>query len=185
MESVTHRVSLKSTQQYQSGGRWSPKGSCVSVLPCVLKRGREGGNGVLSYSLNGMCFWLLRAAFFPALPEELGGDPFKRTPLHSTGNVKLIGIQLEALTSTRGPAPSSSEPEQGACGCTVQPGCDPEQGQWWRMSGTQPWPALVLPDVCFDEVISNAKLWDRSFAAFIRGSSEKQYCSACQPCPFW
>lgn len=41
------------------------------------------------------------------------------------------------------------------------------------MSGTQPWPALVLPDVCFDEVISNAELWDRSFA-FIRGSSEKQ-----------
>lgn len=110
MESVTHHVSLTSTRQYQSGGRWSPKGACV---PCVLKRGRKGGDGVLSYSLNGMCFWLLRAAFFPALPEELGGDPFKRTPLHSTGNVKLMGIQLEALTSTRGPAPSSSEPEQG------------------------------------------------------------------------
>lgn len=87
MESVTHHVSLKSTQQYRSGGRWSPKGACVSVLPCVLKRGREGANGVLSCSLNGMCFWLLRAAFFPALPEELGGDSFKRTPLRSTGNV--------------------------------------------------------------------------------------------------
>lgn len=85
---MTHHVSLKSTQQYRSGGRWSPKGSCVSVLPCVLKRGREGGgNGVLSCSLNGMCFQLLRAAFFPALPEELGGDPFKTTPLRSMGNV--------------------------------------------------------------------------------------------------
>lgn len=42
--------------------------------------------------------------------------------------------------------------------------------------------APVLPDVCFDEVTSNAELWDRTFA-FISGSSEKQYCSECQPCP--
>lgn len=47
-----------------------------------------------------------------------------------------MGIQLEALTSTRGAAPSSSEPGQGAWACRVQPGCDPEQGQWWGVSGT-------------------------------------------------
>lgn len=86
MESVTHHVSLKSTQQYQSGQRRSPKGACISVLPCVLKRGREVIE-FLSCSLNGMRFCLLRAAFFPALPEEVGGDPFKRTPLHSMGNI--------------------------------------------------------------------------------------------------
>lgn len=59
---------------------------CFCIALCPEER-EGGGNGVLSCSLNGMCFQLLRAAFFPALPEELGGDPFKTTPLRSMGNV--------------------------------------------------------------------------------------------------
>lgn len=51
--------------------------------------------GFPSCSLNGVCYWLFRAAFFRALPEELGGDPFKRTLLSSMGNALLMGIQLE------------------------------------------------------------------------------------------
>lgn len=51
-------------------------------------------------------------------------------------------------------------------------------------SGTQPWPAPVLPDVCCDGITSNAELRDRIFA-FLSGSTEKQYCSECQPSPFW
>lgn len=60
----------------------------------VLKRGREV-RGFPSCSLNGVCYWLFRAVFFPALPEELGGDPFKRTPSSSMGDALLMGIQLE------------------------------------------------------------------------------------------
>lgn len=51
--------------------------------------------GFPSCSLNGVCYWLFRAAFFPALPEELGGDPFKITLSSSMGDALLMGIQLE------------------------------------------------------------------------------------------
>lgn len=59
-----------------------------------------------SCSLNGVCYWLFRAAYFPALPEELGGDPFRRTPSSSMGSALLMGIQLEG----RLPAPEVQPP---------------------------------------------------------------------------
>lgn len=69
----------------------------------------------------------------------------------------------------------------------MQPGCDPGQGLRWRVSGTvgpSRQPAPVPPDVRHDGGTSDAELWARIFG-FYSGSGERQYCSVCQPCPFW
>lgn len=94
---------------------------------------------------------------------------------------------VRVFTSTRGPAHSSLEPGQGACRHAVQPGCDPGQGPRWRVSSTvgpSHAPAPVPPDGHHDRGTSDAEVWARSFG-FCSGISERQYCSVCQPCPFW
>lgn len=48
---------------------------------------------------------------FCALPEELGGHPFKRTLSSSMGDALLMGIQLEGRLQTLGvqPTPPQSQ----------------------------------------------------------------------------
>lgn len=128
-----------------------------------------------------------RAYVEHALPEELDGDPFKRTPLSSMDDVLLMGIQLDGhlpALVVQPPPPWSwgRELADTQWSQDVTPGrdCGRESGT----VGTSCVPAPVLPDVHRDGGTSDAELCARTFG-FYSGSGGRQCCSVCQPCPFW
>lgn len=82
-----------------------------------------------------------------------------------------------AFRSTRVPALSSWAPGQEACRCTAQPGCDPRQGLWRKVSrtgGPGHAPPPVPPDVCQEGGARGAELWARIFGFY---SGMAQYAS--------